>query len=186
MMRRALAGWLTAPLAAGDAIAAPLLRCERRDAIVVLGAPLAPDGQPGAVVAERVAVAAALWHAGGGARVIVTGGQTRGARRSEAAAMAEALHAAQVDAAAILIEDRARSTADNAAFVRALVPEARAVWLATQRFHGRRAAWLFRAHGFDVRVAHAAEGLERDEPGRAIRWAVREYAAWARALVRRG
>ncbi len=186
MIRRALASWLTGPLATGDAVAALLPRCERRDAIVVLGAPLTPDGQPSAVVAERVAVAAALWHAGGAAQVIVTGGRTRGAPRSEAAAMAAALRAAEVDPAAILVEDRARSTADNAAFVRALVPDARAVWLATQRFHARRAAWLFRAHGFDVRVAHAADGLERDDPGRAIRWAVREYAAWVRALARRG
>ena len=94
MIRRALASWLTGPLATGDAIAALLPRCERRDAIVVLGAPLTPDGRPSAVVAERVAVAAALWHAGGAAQVIVTGGRTRGAPRSEAAAMAAALRAA--------------------------------------------------------------------------------------------
>ena len=101
MIRRALASWLTGPLATGDAVAALLPRCERRDAIVVLGAPLTPDGQPSAVVAERVAVAAALWHAGGAAQVIVTGGRTRGAPRSEAAAMAAALRAAEVDPAAI-------------------------------------------------------------------------------------
>ena len=92
--------------------------------------------------------------------------------------------AAGVDAGAIAIEDRARTTADNARLVRALAPEVRTIWLATQRFHTRRAARLFRAHGFDVRAAHPVAGLEVDDPGRALRWALREYGAWARALVR--
>jgi hypothetical protein len=42
----------------GDAIADRCCsRCEARDAIVVPGAPLAPDGRPSEVLHERLAVA---------------------------------------------------------------------------------------------------------------------------------
>ena len=66
------------------------------DAIVVLGSPLTPDGQLSSVLAERVDAAAALYHRGGAPVVVATGGTTRGAPRSEAAAIAEGLAAAGV------------------------------------------------------------------------------------------
>ncbi|MBK9032625.1 MAG: YdcF family protein [Myxococcales bacterium] len=181
MIRRALAQALTRPLALGEAIGAGPF--ERRDAIVVLGAPLTPDQRPSAVLAERLAVALTLWRGGAAGLIVVTGGATRGGARAEADAMASALRGAKVDAAAIAIEGRARSTADNARLVRALAPEVRTIWLATQRFHTRRATRLFRAHGFDVRAAYPAAGLEASDPGRALRWAAREYAAWVLALL---
>ena len=70
---------LEAPLAVGDT------SIEARDAIVVLGAPLAPGGGLSQVLAERVAAAAALYRGGGGGHVVATGGTTQGAPRSEAA-----------------------------------------------------------------------------------------------------
>ncbi|MGN6104959.1 MAG: YdcF family protein [Kofleriaceae bacterium] len=154
------------------------------DAIVVLGAPLDPRGKLTAVLDERVAAAVALWRAGGAPLVVATGGAT-GGPRAEAAAIAEALEARGVPG--VLIEDRSRSTAENARHTAALLAErgARRVWVVTQPFHGRRAAHLFRGAGLEPHVWHIADSLEyRDRP-RALRWLVREYAAWAALVVRR-
>jgi uncharacterized SAM-binding protein YcdF (DUF218 family) len=156
------------------------------DAIVVLGAPLGPGGTLSPIVFERVAAAAALWHAGGGRIVVATGGVTRGAARAEADAMVEALGGLGVPGA--IAERMSRSTQDN---VRLTTPvlEAhgvRSLWVVTQPFHGRRSARLFRGAGFDAHVWHIADSVEYRDRRRAVRWLVREYAAWARLLVRRG
>jgi uncharacterized SAM-binding protein YcdF (DUF218 family) len=150
------------------------------DAIVVLGAPLGPGGALSPVVAERVAAAAALWRAGGGRLVVATGGVTQAAPRAEADAIAEALVALGVPD--VITERASRSTRDNARLTRPLL-EARGVrslWLVTQPFHGRRSARLFRGAGFDARVWHIADSLQYRDRRRAVRWLVREYAAWAR------
>jgi len=196
-----VARWLEAPLAVRDAELAP------RDAIVVLGARLGPDGELTPILDERVVAAAALFHAGAGPRVVVTGGITRTARgpwaassrpaartpargrarRAEADALADGLVAAGVPADAIVIERRAQTTAENARFTAALLAPfgARTLWLDTQPFHGRRAARLFARAGFDPLVWHIADSVQyRDRP-RAVRWLVREYAAWAKHLLRR-
>lgn len=136
---------LESPLMVRDVLA-PL------DLIVVLGAPLRADGGLSAVALERVVAAAELFALGGAPRVCVTGGVTRGAARPEAAAMAEVLVELGVPSGVVVVEDRATSTADNAARVAALVPDARAVWLVSQPFHGRRARRLFDRTGFDTQV----------------------------------
>ena len=150
------------------------------DAIVVLGAPLRADKLTPPLV-ERVEAAAQLFHAGGAKRVVATGGSARGASRSEAAAIAEALHARGVPD--VLVEDQSQTTAENAARTAALIG-ACSVWLVTQPFHGRRAARLFRNAGFDPHVWHIADSLQYQSRRRALRWVAREYAAWAALLVR--
>ena len=172
-----LAALLEAPLAIREPFAA-------LDAIVVLGAPLDPGGALSPVLAERVAAAAALWRAGGGRIVVASGGVTRGAVRAEADAMAEALAALGVPD--VVVERTSRTTRDNARLTRPLL-EARGVrslWIVTQPFHGRRSARLFRGAGFDARVWHIADSIQYRDRRRAVRWLVREYAAWARLLVR--
>jgi uncharacterized SAM-binding protein YcdF (DUF218 family) len=150
------------------------------DAIVVLGAPLRGDKLTPPLV-ERVEAAAQLFHAGGAKRVVATGGTTRGAGRSEAAAIAEALHARGVPD--VLVEDQSQTTAENAARTAALIG-ACSIWLVTQPFHGRRAARLFRRAGFDAHVWHIADSLQYRDRRRALRWVAREYLAWASLLVR--
>jgi uncharacterized SAM-binding protein YcdF (DUF218 family) len=59
------------------------------------------------------------------------------------------------------------------------------VWLVTQPFHARRALRLFRAAGLDARAWHIADSVQYRDRGRAVRWLVREYAAWAKLLLRR-
>ena len=150
------------------------------DAIVVLGAPLRDDALTPPLV-ERVAAAAALYHAGGAKRVVASGGVTRAAGRSEAAAIADGLRARGVPD--VIVEDRSQTTAENATCTRALIGTC-AVWLVTQPFHGRRAARLFRRAGFAAHVWHIDDSLEYRDRGRALKWVAREYVAGAALLVR--
>lgn len=157
----------------------------RRDAIVVLGAPLRSDGTPTRVLAERIAAAVALWHAGAGALVVACGGVTRGEARAEAHAIAEGLRAGGVPETAVLVEARSRTTAENAREAAALLGPrgARTVWVVTQPFHARRAVRYFARAGLVPRAWHIADSIQYREPRRALRWLVREYAAWLALLV---
>jgi uncharacterized SAM-binding protein YcdF (DUF218 family) len=177
-----LARLLERPLVVGDNF-----DFEPRDAIVVLGAPLGPDGALTPVLQERVEVAAALFAAGGAPRIVATGGPSRGSLQTEADAIAAALMAAGILGEAILVETESRSTRENAQFTaRKLAPyDAHRIWIVTQPFHSRRAARLFRNAGFDARVWHIADSLEYVDRKRAVRWCAREYAAWARLLLLR-
>ena len=150
---------------------------ERLDAIVVLGAPLRRDGAPTAVLAERIAAAADLFHRGGAPTVIASGGITQRDSRAEADAIADALVAAGVPRAAIIVERASLTTADNARYAAALLSPGARVWLVTQPFHGRRAARLFRREGLAPSVWHITDSPRR------MRWIVREYAAWLRLLA---
>ena len=156
------------------------------DAIIVLGAPLAPDNSLSPPLAERVRAAADLYRAGGAPLVVTTGGITRGASRAEADVLADALHAAGVRD--VLVERASQTTADNARLTAALLAdrEARRVWLVTQPFHGRRAARMFRAAGFEPHVWHIDDSIEYTQRTKAVQWLVREYAAWAKLLARGG
>lgn len=156
---------------------------EKLDAIVVLGSPLTPSGELSSVLAERVDAAAALYHRGGAPLVVATGGTTRGAKRSEADAIAEGLVAAGVHD--IFVEDQALSTADNARLTaELLLPSCRRIWLVTQPFHGRRAALLFKRAGFEPHVWHIESSLQYANRARALKWMAREYAAWAALMIK--
>jgi uncharacterized SAM-binding protein YcdF (DUF218 family) len=173
-----LARWLGAPLRVADPLR-PL------DAIVVLGAPLLPDGSLTDVLDERITAALDLYHRGGAPLICVSGGTTRGGH-NEADAMAAALVARGLPAAALRCERTSTSTDDNARLSAALLAAdgVRAVWLVTQPFHGRRARRCFRRAGLAAHVWAIADSLEHRQPRRALRWIRREYAAWLRELVR--
>jgi uncharacterized SAM-binding protein YcdF (DUF218 family) len=147
------------------------------DAIVILGAPTGP------VLDERVLAGLALWRAGAAPKICVTGGASRGC--VEADAMAEALRAHGVPDDALIVEPTARTTAENAARVAALLAPGAVVWLVSQPFHLRRARWLFRRAGLAPRCWRIDGGLQDQDARRALRWIGREYAAWLRALASR-
>jgi len=174
----AVASALERPLVVADPF-------EPLDAIVVLVAPLLASGRISPILTERVAAAAELYRLGGAPLVVATGGVTLGAPRAEADALAEGLHAAGIPE--VIIERESRTTAENAHFTAALLfpRSARRIWIVTQPFHGRRAALLFRRAGFEPHVWHIAESIEYQQRRRALRWLVREYAAWGALLVRR-
>jgi uncharacterized SAM-binding protein YcdF (DUF218 family) len=156
------------------------------DAIVVLGASLGPGDTLSPVLAERVAAAAALWHAGGGRLVVATGGAPGGGARAEADVMAEALRALGVPE--VIVERSSRTTLENARLTKPALDArgVRTLWIVTQPFHGRRGARLFRRAGFEAHVWHIADSVQYRDRRRATRWLVREYAAWVRLLMRRG
>jgi len=155
------------------------------DAIVVLGAPLAPGNQLGPVLIERCRAAITLYHQGGAPLIVVTGGVTGRSTRAEATVMAEALIGHGVSASAVVVEERSRSTAENAAFVAEMLTGRRRIWIVTQPYHGRRARWLFRRAGFEPRVWHIVDSIQYRDRSRALRWLSREYGSWVRALMRR-
>ena len=158
-----------------------------RDAIVVLGARLGPGDGLTPPLAERVATATQLYRRGAAPIIAVTGGVTGTARRAEADVIAEALVAAGIPAEALVIERVAQTTADNARLTAALlVPSGvRRVWIVTQPFHALRAVRRFHAAGLDAVAWHIADSVQYRDRRRAVRWLVREYAAWARELLRR-
>ena len=136
---------------------APRVPLGRRDAIVVLGAP------PGRVLDERIAAARELFRAGGAPLVIATG-------RGEAEVVAAAFDTP------VVIEPHARTTADNARLVAALLPPGASVWLVTHPFHTRRAVYLFTRVGLDPAPWPATDR-------RRLRWYLRETGAWAKVLL---
>lgn len=176
-MRR-LVELATAPLVVAHDVAG-----ERRvaDAAVVLGAPLRADGSLSEVLEERVAAAVELWRAGRVPVVVMTGGRTRGAKIAEAEAMAAAARTQGVPPEALLVEDTARHTAENAKNVAALLlPARRRVWIVTQPFHMRRSLMWFRRVGFDPLGLYLADSVQFRRPFVGLRWVLREYPAWVR------
>jgi uncharacterized SAM-binding protein YcdF (DUF218 family) len=158
---------------------------ETLDAIVVLGAPLGPGDRITPPLAERAQAAAELYRAGGAPVVVASGGVTHGASRAEADAIADELRHAGVPDEAIVVERASKTTVENARFTRELLENrGLRVWLVTQPFHGRRARRLFRNAGFDAHVWHIDNSLEYSDRTRAMRWVVREYAAWLAMLAR--
>lgn len=167
--------WLERPLIVKHALVAT-------DAIVVLGAPLRED-RITPVLRERIEAAVALWKAGGAPIVIASGGMTVGSTIAEADAIAGALREHGVTE--VIVERASRTTAENARFTADILRarNAKTAWIVTQPFHGRRAARLFRDAGITPRVWHIADSLEYRDRRRALRWVLREYAAWGRLLL---
>ncbi len=159
------------------------------DAAIVLGAPPWADGSPTPMLLERLVAGAGLYHAGLVPRVLVTGGRGPDARHAEpeALVMARQLEALGVPASAILVEARATSTAENARLSAELLLPAghRDVWIVTQPFHLRRALLWFRRAGLTPRGHHLESAVLDARPLRALRFALGEYAALARAYTRR-
>lgn len=185
-LARALRRGMTGPLA--RALGAPLGRrhaFQPADAIVILGAPLTPQGRLTVILEERVAAGVALWQRGGAPILCVTGGGPPG--RVEADVMAEHALALGVSASALRVERQARNTEENARFTAALLAEeqCRIVWIVSQPFHLARAAYLFRRCGLVPLAWHADDSVQHRQPGRALKWLVREYAALALLGARR-
>lgn len=158
---------------------------EVADAIVVLGAPVRPDGQLSGVGEERVRTGVELWRRGFAPVLCISGG---GPGRiipdhpREADAMAARARALGVPADALRVERESLSTADNARHTaRLLAAEGRTrVWLVTQPFHTRRARAWFRRAGLEARAWFADDSIQYRLPRHGLRWVVYEYAAWLR------
>ena len=119
--------------------------------IIVLGSGLREDGRPGPALLRRSRHGATLWHEGVAPLILCTGGQSEYSSRTESAACREILLAAGVPADAILLEERSRSTEENAIYSKQVLHGlglSRSV-LVSDRFHMLRARWLFQKQGMD-------------------------------------
>ena len=149
-----------------------------RQAIVVLGARVLPDGTPSEALVARVQHAVALHRAGAGAKLVFSGAGPGAV--SEAEVARQLAIAAGVAPEACLLEPESHSTFDNARRTVELLRRERLsdVWLVTDDFHALRAVAHFRRAGLIVAAAPVTRALSR--PSR-LRWTLREVAA----LVRR-
>lgn len=126
--------------------------------IVVLGGGLRDAGslRPHTELTEesmrQAACGADLHHHGTAPSLLVTGGDARvfGSGPAEAAVMKEWATRLGVSATAIITEDQARTTYENAVRTKDLLGDRTSIILVTSALHMPRAAALFRAQGFDV------------------------------------
>ncbi len=129
------------------------------DVIVMLGAGLEPGDRPGRAMSRRIQQAATLHARGLASHVICSGGTGAGRSRSEAAVCAEVLQRQGVPASAILLEERSRSTEENALYSMALIADRgwQRVIVVSDGYHLLRARWLFGRLGQPVLTSPAAD-----------------------------
>ena len=133
------------------------------DAIVVMGA-AQYDGRPSPVFAARLDHAIDLFQAGVAPTLIVTGGKADGDRTTEAATARAYAIRRGVPAAAILAEDRSRTTLESIRGVSGLLHEHH---LASRRVRVRPAAHAARPPDGPRRGHHGLRLADGDEPDRA-------------------
>jgi uncharacterized SAM-binding protein YcdF (DUF218 family) len=129
----------------------PIGEDERFDAVVVLGCRVRPDGTPSPTLVRRTEAGARLVTEGRAPRLVLSGGKV-GSETTEASAALPTALAAGLSREAILLEERSRTTDQNAAEVATLLgdPDAR-VLLVTDAYHVTRSVRLFRKHFRHVR-----------------------------------
>ena len=147
-----------------------------RQVAIVLGAGLWPDGSLTPILADRVATAADLYHAGIVKKLLCTG-DNRFVNYNEPQAMLEYAVRLGVPEEAVVLDYAGRRTYDSCYRARAIFGVERAV-VVTQRFHAARALYLCDALGVDS-VAILAD--RRNYPIDRVVWEAREYLALALA-----
>jgi uncharacterized SAM-binding protein YcdF (DUF218 family) len=175
---------------------------EPADAIVVLGGGLSPADQNNpesdlSQAADRMVMAAKLFHAGKAQKIWLSGGQHPNFLTSEAQAMAEFLLLLGVPKSAISLEESSRNTRENAKFTLAQLEGAgveKAI-LVTSALHMRRALGNFTnqtiifipmATDYEVRMQASkwqnvipnSEALDRSSR------AFKETAAWLLQIIK--
>jgi SanA protein len=143
---------------------------------IVFGAGLQPDGTPTLILADRVATAAGLYHAGK-VQVLLLSGDNRIASYNEPQAMYEYAEWLGVPAAALVRDYAGRRTYDTCRRARDVFHVTEAV-LVTQRYHLDRA--LLTCEGLGLHVTGVPADLSRYPPHRD--WLTREFPATAQAV----
>jgi uncharacterized SAM-binding protein YcdF (DUF218 family) len=175
-------------------------RLPRGDAIVVLGGGMhyswlrRRDVTADDLRSSRLAAGARAWQAGRAPLVILSGGGG-GRHGTEAAMMARAIGQLGVPMSSLLLEEKSRSTQDNAVNTARLSRERgiHRVLLVTSAVHMPRARLLFQRAGVEVVPVPVPEIAHRDGwrdtwlPARGALWrsgrALKEYAGLAAIAV---
>lgn len=120
-------------------------QAQNADVIIVLGSGLRRDGSPGDALSRRSRWAAEVWQSGYAPTIICTGGISQGQWRSEASACKEILMAYGVSENAIVLEEKSRSTEENAIYAGDIMENNgwREAVIVTDGFHAFRAHWIF-------------------------------------------
>lgn len=147
-----------------------------RSVAIVLGAGLWPDGSLTPILADRVAIAADLYHAGTVQKLLCSG-DNRFVDYNEPQRMLEYAVSLGVPEEAIVLDYAGRRTYDTCYRARDIFGLERVV-VVTQRFHAARALYLCDALGVDA-VAVLAD--QQDYTIRRVTWETREYPALALA-----
>jgi uncharacterized SAM-binding protein YcdF (DUF218 family) len=158
------------------------------DAVVILGSPIGKGGRLSPIAEERAAAGVEIWRRNLAPVICITGGRSIGARSdtiSESEGIADWIRRMGVPEGSLRVDHSATDTRENALrSAELLLGEGRKrVWLVTQPFHLRRARYHFRRAGFEPLGWHIEDSLQYREPARALRWVLREYAAWALLLL---
>jgi len=155
----------------------------RTDAIVVLGAPCDFRGEITDVGRERVEDAISLWRQQVAPIVVFTGKGSH-PERAEAEVMAAYARSKGLPEQAIALELLSQTTRENAAQALAMLSDLGSVWVVSQPFHLRRARRAFQRLGVRAFARADPSSMQYRAGARALKWIVREYAAWARELHR--
>jgi len=147
-----------------------------RPVAIVLGAGLWPDGSLTPILADRIATAADLYHAGAVQKLLCSG-DNRFVDYNEPQRMLECAVSLGVPEEAVVLDYAGRRTYDTCYRARAIFGVERAV-VVTQHFHAARALYLCDALGVDA-VAILAD--RQDYTIRRVTWETREYLALALA-----
>lgn len=132
-------------------------RAQPADVIVVLGSGLRRDNRPGPALTRRSLRAAELYAQGYAPYVICTGGIASGRTRSEADGCREVLEANGVPASAIRLEERSRSTEENALYAHDIMNanDWHTAVIVSDGYHLLRAQWIFEQEGIPVSTSPA-------------------------------
>ena len=132
------------------------------DAILLLGAALGRDDRPTDELRARVKKAAEVYRRlGGEVPVMVSGGVTKGHKRTEAEVMTELLLTEGVPAKDIRAESKSRTTMENCRNAQSLLGGKARVLIVTSDYHVRRAVKTakrvgLRARGVGAPLPHDA------------------------------
>jgi uncharacterized SAM-binding protein YcdF (DUF218 family) len=134
-------------------------RAETADVIVVLGAGLRRNGEPGPALTRRSVRAAELYAQGYAPAILCSGGYPlRSVPRSEAEGCRDVLIDHGVPPDAIWIEDQSRSTEENAVYTREIMTANGwdSALIVSDGYHLLRAGWIFQQLGIHASSSPAS------------------------------
>ena len=161
-----------------------------KNAIVVLGASVLPDGRPSKALCRRLDWAVELLKSGKGDVLVLSGGPVAHPL-SEADAMAERAQVSGVPKDKIRLENQSRNTLENAKFCQAILAKEKfgKVLVVSDDWHLPRALRTFRHFGVEAKGSAAPAGDNPEPPWRYLFCLLREAAArvkYAYLLKKRG
>lgn len=139
---------------------------ESADVIIVLGAGLSRSGRPGWALTRRSSHGAELWHQGFASNIICTGGYGENQTRSEADACREVLNRRGVPSSVIVLEERSRSTEENAMYSKEIMQDNgwQTALIVSDSYHVFRARYIFSHESIDVSLSPVSAELIEGRP----------------------